>query len=277
MESTIAVRPGDAIVLGDLMAECATFPEVAFAWADPQSDPQWDPEVFASRVLGVVVPVESVLDLCGIMAGEGRGAVLGIESLDRRYCVVLVSRARRFGLFLDRGWATELCPTPGCSAEPIHEHIPRCHHHLVDCDPDELARAAGEYGWARREELDRDPARMVGDPHADLLARAAAANGAAEPVATAYLDGLFDPDTINDAHWDPTEALAVRHALERERLRLRRIADRETRDIRSRARTCTTCGKELSPWPAPVVPPRFCALTCVPSPSGGRLTSATPG
>lgn len=84
-----------------------------------------------------------------------------------------------------------------------------------------------------------------------------------------FWTGLFDPDTIDDAHWNPMEALTVRHALEHERLRFRRIADREARDIRSRPKACTTCGNELSPWPAPAVPPRFCARTCVPSPTGG--------
>ncbi|WP_406291916.1 hypothetical protein [Embleya sp. NBC_00896] len=270
-----AAQPGDSVVLGNLLVECATFPEAIFEWADREWDPRWVPEVFASRVLGVTVPVGSVLELCGIMADEGRGAVLTVESLTPQCQVVFACHIRRFALFLTQAGAAELCPVPGCSAGPIHEHIFRCRRHLVDCDVDEPARMAREYGGTRREELDRDPARMAGDPHADLLAKAAAAHGAAEPVNAAYLDGLFDPEMIDEIHWDPTEALAMRHALEREGLRLRRVADTETRLIRARIKNCTTCGGGLSPWAVQAVPPYLCAGACVPSAADVRALTAT--
>ncbi|MFI0226406.1 hypothetical protein [Streptomyces lydicus] len=101
-----------------------------------------------------------------------------------------------------------------------------------DCDEKELAAMAGEWGFALHEELGRDAAhRLGGSPEADLLIKAAVARGAFELVSTSLLHACFeDPELIDEIFWDEDEALEMRHALERERIRLQRVAREEARD-----------------------------------------------
>src|ERR1044072_1098026 len=117
---------------------------------------------------------------------------------------------------------------------------------------------ARDWGRGRREEHDEDPAAVGGGVEVDLLIKAAIAAVCFEPVRDALLDACFgDPDLFDDVYWDASQAFAVQHALERERLRLYGGAQAEVRGIHKEAGTCVSCGKPLFAW-NPGIPPTHC-------------------
>lgn len=156
--------------------------------------------------------------------------------------------------------------------------IVRCARHLAESDAAELVDQARCWGYARFEDLDRDdPVSFKPGPEADLLVKAAVATGAAEQVIQAFVHACFeDPDLIDEVY-DGEVALAMRHALAREELRLHRAAAKETHRIRQEARVCAGCGGDFPfayvevPFPA-----RFCSRACAPEPPTTPRTVASP-
>ncbi len=223
--------------------------------------------MFLSRALGGVVPYGTVLELAGALAQEGRSALLVLEALHPLEAAIVVCNGRRFELLISQDRATELCRTSGCGASPSTWAFSRCDSHLADCDAAALEAMASNWGHARREELNRDPLRLGGSPHADLLIKAAAANGAVDQVSKAFLHMCFeDPDMIDEIYWNEADALAMKYGLERERLRLYEVARAEAMRIRTKAAACPTCMKpftSLRSWD-PTIPPQYCAKDCAP-------------
>jgi hypothetical protein len=130
---------------------------------------------------------------------------------------------------------------------------------------------ARDWGHGRREDVDRDPTRLGGSREADLLIKASVVQGAFEQVSEILLDACFgDPNLFDDEFWNATEALAMEHALERERLRLYEVAQAEGLRIRKTDRSCTACGKDLFGWNL-ALPPQFCADCAPPPPSPTEL------
>ncbi|TQE33090.1 hypothetical protein [Streptomyces ipomoeae] len=257
--------------LAELLAECATLPPASVDWGFPE---EYAPAVFASSLLGGGVPYGTVLELSGALAKEGPRARVTLESMSPQEEAVVVCHERRFLLVLTQDMVNELCRTPGCSASPVNWAITWCARHLPGCDTQTLVRMARNWGHGRREDLDRDPARLGESPEADLLIKAAVAQGAFERVRKVLLDACFgDPDLFDDEFWDASEALAMQHALERERLRLYEVALAEGLRIRGTAGSCTTCGERLHGW-NPDLPPQFCASCAPPPPADHRLLLA---
>ncbi|MFJ6770005.1 hypothetical protein ACIQOV_03320 [Kitasatospora sp. NPDC091257] len=260
-----ADRSPRAFRLGDLLTECTTFP------ATPIED--YDDHLtfgFQSKVLGCVIPFETVLSLAGALAREGLGAELAVEAVTSRSVVVTPVDAwpERLEMSLFGGWTTPLCPIPHCSGRSIQfGSIDRCHAHLVSCDVPTLVRMAKDWGQAHRDRLDADPARLGGSRQSEILVKAAVLQGASQEVTQVLLLTLFeDEDLIEEYIWDEAEAMAMRHAIDRERLRLRGIALEEARRIRKTANGCLACGKALvfiSDTPA--YPPPFCSSSCASS------------
>jgi hypothetical protein len=260
-------RTDRSFSLVELLTECATLPPAKVNWG---WDSEWAPTVFDSQVLGGAVPYGCVLELAGLVAHEGRNARIRVESLSPLSSVIVVCNERRFQLIISQEQAYELCSTPGCPRSPAAWAFSRCDSHLADCDASNLVSIAGDWGVTRNEELNRDPSRLGGSPQADLIIKAAVANGAFERVSTTLLHMCFeDPDVIDEAFWDEKEALAMRHGLEREQLRLREVAKAEAIRIRTTVGACPTCTKPISNLRAwdPGTPPQFCSKACAPAPS----------
>jgi hypothetical protein len=261
--------------LVELLTECATLPPAKVNWGCSVEDAEWAPAVFDSEVLGGAVPYGSVLELAGLVAHEGRQARIRVESLSPLASAIVVCRERRFHLIISQEQAYELCRTPGCLRSPAAWAFSRCDSHLADCDASTLESIAGDLGLNRNEELNRDPSRLGGSPEADLIIKAAVAIGAFERVSRAFLHMCFeDPDVIDEAFWDEKEALAMRHGLEREQLRLHEVARAEALRIRTTAGACPTCTKPITNVRAwdPGMPPQFCSMACAPAPTLAKPT-----
>ncbi|WP_329448863.1 hypothetical protein OG906_37990 (plasmid) [Streptomyces sp. NBC_01426] len=78
--------------------------------------------------------------------------------------------------------------------------------------------------------------------------QAAVAQGAFEKVAEALISYCFTAsELIDDVHRDGEEAMAVRHGIDRERLRLTKVASKEGARIRlSVELSCVACGAPLT-------------------------------
>ncbi|MFF6903335.1 hypothetical protein [Streptomyces hydrogenans] len=244
--------------LPDLLNECATFPAASPARGGPE------PEVFHSRVLGAAVPYATVLQLAGVLADEAHPAELVLESLDPHERAVVVCSKRRFALDLNWSGVESLCQQPGCGDRPVDFQIVVCTEHLTQCDVHSLEAMTRESGYC--VESEENPALLEGLPEADLLVRAAVGIGAYTKVVQAWLDTCFIPvDEIDDVLWtDEDRALAMRHSVERERLRLDRVARKEARRVRGETSACQTCGGQLLGWDMQAHP-LYCSRACSPA------------
>ncbi|MFJ8076989.1 hypothetical protein ACIQ7Q_24360 [Streptomyces sp. NPDC096176] len=224
--------PTKTFLLADLLRECTTFPEVLFDEADP--DDKWAPRVFASDILGTVVPFGTVLALAGTLAAAGRDSALRLESLTAGEAVVTYNN-RRFQLTLNQDRQDELCRRPGCPSSIYDDAIAWCHVHLPECDVDTLVHVATEWGYARREWADDNPDLCGGGRGADRLIQAAVRHGAFEQVTRALMDTCFDdPQVIAESTFDDGAVMRLRHAIDRERLRLEGVATAELRRLRTK-------------------------------------------
>ncbi|MBK3630916.1 hypothetical protein JHN59_40245 [Streptomyces sp. MBT49] len=243
-ELTATSRPTTFPLL-ELLAECSTRPGVRVddAWFD-----EWGPAVFESALIGTYVPYGSVLELAGMLATRGHQARLAVESVTPLDTAVLVSGNRRFKLGISQETVWLLCLIEGCDGHP-EATFTHCTQHLGECDAKTLARMATDWGYIRSEDWQNAPAEAGGSGAADALIRASVRSGAFEAVRTALLLALFgDPDMFDDRFHDAAENLAVRHAVERERLRLYELGEAEARSLRRGRSGCTQCGKDLHHW-----------------------------
>ncbi|MFI1621840.1 hypothetical protein ACH4VT_33510 [Streptomyces lydicus] len=261
-------------LLKELLAECATMPPADVDWEDLEG---YGPSVFESALLRAAVPFGTVLELAGALAREGTDAQLRLESLTPLESATIIAGERRFELILNQELVYELCRQLGCPHQPVNPIIIRCREHLADCDEKELAAMAGEWGVALHEELGRDaPHRLGGSPEADLLIEAAVARGAFETVSTSFLHACFeDPELIEEIFWDEDEALDMRHALERERIRLQRVAREEAHRASKKAGFCVVCGTQLV-GAGLHIPPQYCSRDCVPPPTSAPISREEP-
>ncbi|MDT0310252.1 hypothetical protein RM780_25340 [Streptomyces sp. DSM 44917] len=262
-------RTGRGFRLAELLAECATFPRTSPPW--PAGGPDGDafaPDVFASQLLGEPVPFGTVLALAGALSEEGPQARLVLESVRSGHAAVVACGARRFQLVLSQDMANELCRTPRCGSQMVNWAIVYCSSHLAACRSEDLVAMAQTWGYALYEEAGQTPERGEGSHEADLLVQAAVPRGAFREVSTAFLHACFeDPQVLDEEFWDPDRALAVRHAMAREELRLLRVAERAARRIRQAAGACEGCGADLPPTAAVLhLPPQFCSRACAPPP-----------
>ncbi|WP_105975878.1 hypothetical protein [Streptomyces geranii] len=209
----------------------------------------------------------TVLELAGSLAHEVTQARLTLESLAPESEAVVVCRRRRIQLLLSQNTAYDLCRAPHCQRHPIGSAITTCTEHLGDCDARALAGMARDWGYIRRDDAERDPARLGGRSEGDLLIKAAVVLGTFERVRGVLLDAAFgDPNLFDDEFSDPAEALAMQHALERERLRLHEVGRAEGLRIRKTISSCTGCGHQLYGW-NPVIPPQYCHKCAPPQPA----------
>ncbi|MFD9484609.1 hypothetical protein ACFWBX_11500 [Streptomyces sp. NPDC059991] len=250
--------------LGDLLAECTTFPTVSI-----EDDLERLTFGFQSKLLGRAIPTGTVLSLAGALAREGVGMELAVESVSHHGMVVTPASPWydpvRLQMSLLEDWTVPLCPTPRCSQHAIdHRAIDRCHEHLTACNIPTLIRMARWWGQAHRDAHDADPERLGDHRKAALLVKAAVVQGGSETVIEALLLTLFEHEAdIEENIWDEAEALAMRHAIARERVRLRGIARDEARRLRKATEGCPTCGKGLYFLPeAPPYPPQYCSPQC---------------
>lgn len=255
---------GGRFQLPDLLHECATLPAASSAEGDGSYDDS-GPAVFHSRVLGAAVAISTVLQLAGVLAGEAHPAELTLESLDPHDRAVVVCGERRFALDLNWSGVERLCHRPGCGDFPVDSQIVVCTEHLPQCDVSSLVAMTCDSGYCVGSE--GDPTLLEGLPEADLLVRTAVGIGAYTEVVHAWLDTCFLPvDEIDDVLWgNEDRALAMRHSVERERLRLDRVACKEARRLRGETRVCQACGKALLGWDR-AAHPLYCSRSCSPAP-----------
>ncbi|MEV6682162.1 hypothetical protein AB0N09_35675 [Streptomyces erythrochromogenes] len=252
-----------------LIAECATLPPSLPDWGwHPDAIEQCAPKTFESQLLGTHIPFGTVMALAGELAQRGHADPVTVESVSPLEDAVVRCAHRRFQLHLSQDGLYELCRTPACTGYPVHATIHHCADHLADCSTSQLKAMATDWGYARKQEMEHDPARIGGSTDADHLVRAAAANGAYAAVATALLHAAFeDPGIIDDVPWNnPTGAVDMLHGMEHERIRLARIAITEVRRLRAAAGLCTACGKPLPSYgPLLEIPIGCCSTACTPS------------
>lgn len=257
-------RPaGWTFLLPDLLNECATLPaaspaEVGGSYFDA------GPPVFHSRVLGTAVPYSTVLQLAGVLAGEEHPAELTLESLVPDERAVVACGEGRFELDLNWSGVVGLCRRPNCDNQPIDSQISVCTEHLPKCDIHALI--AMTQNSACCMESAEDPKLLEGSPESDLLVSAAVGIGAYTEVVQAWLDTCYLPlSEIDDVLWDNEDrALAMRHSVERERLRLDHVAYEEARRLRGEVNVCQACGKQLPGWDKQSHP-LYCSRTCSPA------------
>jgi hypothetical protein len=232
--------------------------------------------VFHSRLLGGLVPYGTVLQLAGSLAQEGRSARLALESMSPLEEAVVVCGNRRFQLILTQDMVKELCQTSGCRDDQPGWAFLHCPSHLPDCNGDALVSMTEEWAYSFSSDAGRDVDRLEGSAEADLLIKAATTNGTYERVSKALLDSLFAaPDALDDLFWSEAEALAMQHAIDRERLRLHNVARTEARRLWKAIDACVTCGGRVNAYGwDPSVPPRFCSANCVASASCSSPESA---
>ncbi|MDK0525097.1 hypothetical protein [Streptomyces sp. ML-6] len=261
-------RIGQSFTLQELLSECATFPPAAVDWGWGPEYKCQGPDVFQSKLLGAAIPFGTVLELAGELSREGRGTPLHLEALSPLESAVVSSGGqRRFKLIITQDSVYELCRQARCSYHPENELIPWCRDHLAECDPGVLVETARDWGYAQSEDAGRDPESREGSEGAAVLVRAAVAQGAYPRVVSVLLDACFEPDDmIDEVFWDPKDALAMRQAIDREQLRLGRIAEAEYRRIQKEAGACVACEKEFRYGIDMDVPARYCSPGCTPPP-----------
>ncbi|MPY31321.1 hypothetical protein FNH09_08415 [Streptomyces adustus] len=234
--------------LGALLAECASLPPVRSDWSD--CPPEYAPEAFESKLIGTIVPYGAVLELAGLLSGDGREARLTVESADPEYGAVVTCGRRRFWL-LSQGNTWPLCEIPGCSHHPDHPTFTHCDEHLTRCGAIDLVNMAQAWSHDRSETRREDRANAGGSTEADVLVKAALATGWYDVVTEDILQGLFgDPDIFEDMYWDADECSKMRDARDREAARLRAVAEAEVRRLRSESDTCVgvSCFQGLRGW-----------------------------
>ncbi|MEU9233512.1 hypothetical protein [Streptomyces subrutilus] len=204
-----------------------------------------------------------MLQLAGVLAAEAHPAKLTLESLEPHERAVVACSERRFALDLNWSGVDSLCQRPGCDNRPVDFQIVVCTEHLPQCDVHSLVAITRDSGCC--VESEEDPTLLEGLPESDLLVRAAVGIGAYTEVVQAWLDICFFPvDEIDDVLWNEDRAMAMRHSVERERLRLDRVARKEVRRIRGETSICQACGKELLGWDMQAHP-LYCSKVCSPA------------
>lgn len=270
---TATSPPDGGFRMSALLRECATRPAHELAMYDPEDE--WAPQAFTSQLLGTDVPISSVMRLAGVLADEGRSAVLTVEAVTERENVIVVCAGRRYLLGISHEDAVRICDHPACGRRPTEDEIiTRCPDHLHASTPAELRRAASDYGHWVAHRHDGDIAGKEGDKSAGLLAAAAAAHGDAVSVVDAYLRaGFAAPEDLDDddRYWDREEAEAIRAAMSRERARLTGIAVEAAAHIRREAAACAACAHDLPDADALVLVsrgfgPQYCSAACAPRP-----------
>ncbi|MET8746387.1 hypothetical protein [Streptomyces sp. NPDC004728] len=261
-------RIGQSFTLQELLGECATFPPAVVDWDwDPEYKCQ-GPDVFQSKLLGAAIPFGTVLELAGELSREGRGTLLHLESLSPLESAVVSSGGqRRFELIITQDSVYELCRQSRCSSHPQNELIPWCRDHLAECDPGVLVDTARDWGYAHYE-LTNNYAAREGTKEAVALIQAATAQGTYNKVLSTILNACFESDDVIDekVFWDAEDALAIRQAIERERLRLEQAAEAEYRRIQGKVGACVACGKPFRYGIDMDIPARYCSPGCVPPP-----------
>ncbi|MEU9849219.1 hypothetical protein [Streptomyces sp. NPDC047985] len=270
-------RVESVFALRELLGECATLPPVEVDWGwDP--DFGGGPDVFYSQLLGAAIPFGTVLELAGQLAREGRGVELCLEALSPLGSAVVSAGQRRFNLIISQDSVYELCGKPRCSSTPEDELIPWCREHLAECTPDALVAMAEDWGYAQSDGSDDDLTARGGAEEAVALIRAAVTQGVYERVLAKLLDACFDSEDVIDerAFWDAERALAIRQAIERERLRLEQAAAAEYRRIQKETGACAVCGKGFRFGIDMAVPAQYCSPGCVPPPPATAVPDPEP-
>ncbi|MGW7197339.1 hypothetical protein [Streptomyces chryseus] len=264
-----AGAPPKRIAFRDLLTECSTLPEVSVNWGYHPDYEHAGPRMFRSEVLGGPMPYGTVLALAGELSGVNLGAPLGLESHSPLETAIVSCQGRRFELMISQDGVYELCRTTGCLRHPVSTWaIPWCSDHLTRCSADVLFEMAREWGYGCHEAHNRQPDGASGSVEGDSLIRAAVATGAFTEVSKALVEACFeDPDLIDDVYWDAEVAMAVRHGMDREKLRLTKVASAEAARLRKVADgSCAACGQSLARHPQGwSVPPQFCSAECVPA------------
>lgn len=265
-----AGTPPPSVPFRDLLTECSTQPEVSVDWGYHPDYEHVGPRMFRSQVLGGPVPYGTVLALAGALSDVDLGATLRLESYSPLETATVSCEGRRFELMISQDGVYELCRTTGCHHHPVNEWaIPWCSDHLAGCSADALFQMACEWGHSCHETHDPKPDGASGGIEGDLLIRAAVAKGAFTEVSKALVEACFqDPDLIDDVYWDAEVAMAVRHGMDREQLRLTKVANAEAARIRKAVGdSCAVCSRTLSLNPRGLaIPPQFCSAECVPAP-----------
>ncbi len=271
-------QAGQAFSLGALLAECTSAPVTVPAWFKAITDEgaaDWaPPKSFFSKLLGVDVPHGTILELAGLLAQRGLDTQCRVESADPDHRVVVVTEGWRFDLCLTQEMVNECCRQPACPRRPFGTDIIWCDEHLRRRSLPELIEMAARLGYSTVQEADYEPERCGGEPGADLLVRAAVAYaGSAAVIDRLISTGFDDPDSAAEWSADDTLEMRLRHAIDRERLRLRNVARAEADRIRQLTEACPTCGTKPTPGPqATDFPPRYCSRRCAP-----QLASASTG
>ncbi|MGW2393988.1 hypothetical protein ACWCYK_31520 [Streptomyces lydicamycinicus] len=218
--------------LAELLTECSSSPQIPFDSAGPQD--HWAaPQRFASDVLGTAVPFGSVLELAGALAQAGRAAALELESLTPGSRAVLLHGQRRFEMTLSQELVVELCRWRDCPNSLWDAPISWCDAHLRQCDAATLVHQAQLWGCARFHWADYAPELCGGGRGADRLVRAAVVQDASKEVVHTLLDTCFDdPDLVADSTLNDAVPMRLRHAIDRERLRLEGAARSEASRLR---------------------------------------------
>ncbi|MET9078946.1 hypothetical protein ABZX95_44080 [Streptomyces sp. NPDC004232] len=253
--------------LRELLAECTTSSE--WPGEHPEVDAEWAPRMFDSALLGGPVPYTTVLLLTGELAAMGLSAEMTMESRDGFHTALVACGGRRFELVLTQDdWVTELCLVPGCERYPVAAAlIPFCEYrHLAERGGAELATMAWQWGHNQRQEFESTPTLAHSGDQGDALIAAAVVQGAFSKVAAELVDGCYgDPNLIDETYLDDAEAMAIRHAMDNERLRLRKRARSAAAHIRKLAGGLCICGADLRIAPEANVPARYCSAWCASS------------
>ncbi|MDN3262879.1 hypothetical protein QWJ26_24345 [Streptomyces sp. CSDS2] len=266
-QATTAEVSPTVFSLRELLAECTTLPE--WTGDHPEVDAEWAPRMFDSVLLAGPVPYTAVLLLTGELAAMTLSAEMTMESRDGFHEVVVACGGRRFQLALTQDdWVVELCLVPGCRSYPVATAvIPYCENqHLAERSGAELAKMAWAWGYHRRQEFENTPAAAHTGDQGNALVTAAVAQGAFSKVAAELADGCYgDPDLVNEIYLNDSEAMAVRHAIEREHLLLRERARSAAAHIRKLVGGLCVCGATLHLAPWADVPARYCSSSCASS------------
>ncbi|MFB8314666.1 hypothetical protein ACFC5T_40110 [Streptomyces sp. NPDC055961] len=249
--------------LQELLTECTTLPQ--WTGVHPEVDAEWAPKMFDSALLGGPVPYSAVLRLAGDLAGNGMSAEMRLESRKDFDSLVVACGARRFEFLLYQDdWVCELCRIPGCDRAPVSARcIPYCAgEHLAERSEAELVRMARDWGSDRREDCSRTPAAVDPGEEGDQLISAAIAQGVYAEVSEALLVSCYEErHMIEDVYWGET-AMEVSHAMDREQLRMNKVAVAAAKRLQEAAGGHCACGAPLFPGAQRGVPTRFCSSTC---------------
>ncbi|WP_405754105.1 hypothetical protein [Streptomyces sp. NBC_00073] len=267
VEAASRTAIGQPVPLSALLAECATQPEADVDWGEDVFT-EYVPEVFESALLGGAVPYVSVLALAGALSAYGPRAEVRVESLEPLWRAVVASGRRRFRIGILCGSVDELCRAPGCPEMPVMNGIIEyCEGHLATCNAHVLVGMARHVGIDVSTDGGDDLERRGGSPEAEILILAASARGAFAEVRDAFVHSAFmNPSDIDELYMGETAAIDMRHAIEREEMRLLGLARAEYQRIRKAAGTCRACPQDLTYRHVDLqVPPDYYTAECTPS------------